>query len=161
MIQHTMVLDYPVDDVIELLCSEAFCLEASRAREEVVDARYAVLADDERTLRFQLGETTYKRTRTGGLDRSATEDSRVVYTLDRSARTLTWQYEGGESERVQVGGETRFHAEGEHRCRIERQVDIQVQIPIIGKGIEKLIEGEFRKGFETLERRIRRAMDAR
>lgn len=155
MLKHSATYEYPADDVMELICSEEFEVEQQRRREDVVDACYEVQQDDERTLRFSVPYRHYKRSRTGRLDRDRTESSRTDYELDRASRTLRWWHRGESEEGLaRVEGTTRFVPLGEQRCRIDREVTIDIRIPLVGKAIAKVVEGEFKKSYEEAGGRI-------
>ena len=157
-LEHRMTVTAAVDNVAEVLCSEQYNIAMQRSREDVVDVEYVATGDDESKLSFELRFLLYSRTKTGGIDRSKKVNSRTVYRYQKASRTLHWHHVAEEEERVKVSGQTRLISMGE-QTRIERDVDIDVRIPIIGKGIKKIIEREFRKGFGRVESQIKEILD--
>lgn len=153
-LEHRMTVTAAADNVAKVLCSEQYNIEMQRSREDVVEVEYATTGDNEKELEFELRFVLYKRTKTGAVDRSGTLNSRTVYRYDRGARVLHWRHIGEEEERVHISGETRIKPQGDKTC-IERDVIIDVRIPVIGRGIKKLIEREFRKGFGRVESQVK------
>jgi len=153
-LKHTMNLSSPVDKVAELLCSEAYNLRMQNDRKDVVEARFMPLLDNDTQSTYEVEVTHYKRKKTGKLDRSVTEESVTHYRFDKRTKVLHWRHEGSEGPRVDVHGETHFHPAGSG-TRIERDVTIRIDVPIVGRGLAKLVEKEFRKGFDDIERVIR------
>ncbi|MBW2454838.1 MAG: DUF2505 family protein [Deltaproteobacteria bacterium] len=156
-LEHVITLPFPVDRVVELICSERYNLEVQQAREEVIEAHYERQAEDDAELRYEVNCTAYKRTMKGSIDRRSTEQFKVTYRYDKAARQLKWQHHGEESHRADVHGVTRFVAEGKG-ARVQREVTIDIRIPLIGRAVAKLIEREMKKGFDEVERRIRRML---
>ena len=155
-ITHVMRLNATPDEVAELLTSERYNVTIQEEREDVVKCSYRPGSDTESELRYEVHQTSYKRTKTGGMDKSGTTDGKTVYRFDKASRTLHWEFVG-EEKKVNVSGVTRIFPDGSG-ARLERQVDIVVKIPIVGKGIQKLIEAEFKKGYGKLEGQINRLL---
>jgi hypothetical protein len=148
-----MTFPHPPEALAELLCSERYALRTQKEREDVIDVGYEQTGETDDELTFTVHLTTYGRSKTGKLNRGRTEKSRVLYRYDKGARDLHWRHQGEEGDRVDVHGVTRFRPKGEG-TRIERDVDISVRIPLVGRAIEKIIERKFREGFSRVERQI-------
>jgi Protein of unknown function (DUF2505) len=145
-ITHTSRHTATPDEVVEVLCSEAYNIEVEKGREGVVETRFEPIAEDESRRAFRLVTTEYARTKTGGLDRSRTLSSTTDSELDARKRELTWRYASKEGSRVRLSGSLRVVPDGTG-ARVEQSVDIEVSIPLIGGQIAKLIGKEFEKTF--------------
>ena len=152
---HTMTVPAAPQAVADLLCSERYCLENQRSRDDVVDCSYEPVDDTDEALKFNVHTVHYKRKKTGKLDRSATENSTTEYRYDKGRMEIFWQHVGDAGSRVNVNGTTRVVPAGSS-TRIDRVVTIDINIPVIGRGISKLVEKEFRKGFGRMEQVIHR-----
>jgi hypothetical protein len=161
LLKHTTTLPFPVDAVIDELCSEGFMLPAQRAREDVVEAEYEQLDETPEYRRFAVPYTHYRRSKTGRLDPSATERSRTEYELRQPARTLTWKHVGPEDKKVSISGFVRFVELGPESCRIDREISIEIRIPIVGKAVTKVVEAQFRKGLDASDITLRQALTAK
>ena len=155
-IHHILNVSAAPERVAELLCSEAFNVGVQCDREEVIDARFEAMGDTDRERTFVLHMTSYKHTKTGKLDRSTTEKSKTDYRFDKRQQVLHWRYVG-EEKRVEIDGTSKIMPDG-RGTRLERQVNISVNIPLIGKPIAKLIESGFKRGFVGLEARLRQML---
>jgi hypothetical protein len=156
-LSHIMTVPHPADRVAELICSERYNLEVQRAREDMVEAQYARIGEDDAEIRYEIACTTYKRSLKGAIDRSGTEQSKLVYRYERQGRVLHWRHEGEASQRSEVHGVTHFISQGDG-TRVEREVTVKIRIPVVGKAIAKLVERALRKGFDEVEDRIRRML---
>ena len=155
MLKDTSTFDHSADDLMELLCGEGFNVEAQGARPDVVEAKFELLEETDAIKRFVVPYTHYKRTRTFKLDKSTIENSRSEYKLDKRKRELAWKHIGAEEAgKIRIEGVTRFVPLGASRCRVERDVTIDIRIPIVGRGIAKYVEGEFRKAYDEVEGHI-------
>ena len=146
-IDHVSTVAAPLEVVARVIRGERYNVENQTQREDVVEAHYELLAEDDAETRYDLHQTTYARTRSGGIDRSRTERSKTEYRWVEATQTLHWTFVGGQDERADVRGVTRLTAQGE-RTRVQRTVNIDIRIPVIGRGIAKIVEREFRKGIE-------------
>ena len=156
-IKHVMTVSAPLDSVAAVLCSEEYNIEMQQSREDVVSVEYTTTEDSSETLEFELRFVLYRRTKTGGIDRSGKTNTRTVYRYNRSTHVLWWQQRGEEEERVEISGETTLFPDGKG-TRIERDVTIDVRIPVIGRGLKKLIEREFKKGFGRVEQKVKEVL---
>lgn len=146
-LRHSSFVGTPVDDVARVICGGRYNLENQTSREDVVDARYESLDEGDDRHRFDVHVTSYKRSKTGKLDKSGTIQTHTEYRWDGRTRKLHWTHIDPEGDRVKVGGVTTLISEGAG-TRVERVVNIDIRIPIIGRGIAKIVEREFRKGLE-------------
>ncbi len=161
LLKHTTTLPFPVDAVIDELCSERFMLQAQSAREDVIEVEYQQLDETPECRKFAVPYTHYRRGKTGRLDHSATERSRTEYELRQPARTLTWKHVGPEDKRVSISGFVRFVELGAESCRIDREISIEIRIPIVGKAATKVVEAQFRKGLDASDITLRQALAAK
>jgi len=153
-ITHTMTVPTSVDRVADLLTSEPYNMRMQNDREDVTEATYSLDSDDDGQRLYRMQVTHYKRTKTGGLDRKALENSTTHYRYDKRAHVLYWRHEGSEGKRVDVHGETRLTPAGDG-TRVHREVQISIKIPVVGRGLAKIVESKFREGFEGIEGTIR------
>jgi hypothetical protein len=154
MLKHASTFDHSADDLIKLLCGEAFNVEAQGARPDVVSVDYKLLKDGD-MMEFVVPYRHYKRTRTFKLDKKVIEDSRSEYKMNMRTKELVWKHVGAEEAgKIRIEGVTRFVPLGPSRTRLERDVTIEIKIPIVGRGIAKYIEGEFRKAYDEVEHHI-------
>lgn len=146
----------PPDIVIRVLCSQAYNEAHQRDREDNVSARYALLEEEGgRPTRYDLHVISYKRKKTGALDRSRTEGSVVHYEYSPASGALRWRYEGEDyGDRVRVYGVTRISAEG-RGARVEREVTIDIRVPVIGRGIAKLVGKKLEEGLHHTQGLLR------
>ncbi len=147
-IEHVSTVAAPRDVVARTIIGEAYNIENQTSREDVIEARYEVVEGGDDRLRFDVHVVSYARNKTGGIDRSRQERSRTEYRWDGATHTLRWTHVGEHGDRVDVGGVTRLVDEGE-RTRVERTVHIDIRIPVIGRGIARIVEREFRKGLDN------------
>jgi Protein of unknown function (DUF2505) len=146
-LRHSSFVGAPVDHVARVICGEHYNMDNQTTREDVVEARYESLDEGDERHRFDVHVTAYKRTKTGKLDKSGTVRTKTEYRWDGRTRKLHWTHIDPEGDRVQVGGVTTLISEGTS-TRVEREVNIDIRIPIIGRGIVKIVEREFRKGLD-------------
>jgi len=158
-ITHTMNVPASVDQVADLLTNEPYNMRMQNDREDVTRASYAVDSDDDAQRRYRMNVTHYKRTKTGKLDKSVLENSTTHYRYDKRSHVLYWRHEGSEGKRVDVHGETRLTPEG-NGTRVHREVEIQIKIPVVGRGLAKIVESKFREGFDAIEGTIREMLEA-
>jgi len=152
-LNHTMTVAAPPQKVADLLCSEHYCVANQRTRDDIVDVSYEPVDDNDDTLLFNVHTVHYKRSKTGKIDRSATEKSTTEYRYTKAKLELFWKHVGDPGSRVDVHGTTRVVPAGAS-SRIERDVVIKIDIPVIGRGVTKIVEREFRKGFGRMEQLI-------
>jgi hypothetical protein len=144
------------EQVGDLLASEAFCLEGERVREGVVSAAYCVVEKSADAVTYEIRSVEHKRSMTGGMDK-ATIDTLNRSTWDRRRLDLSWSYKGQEADRIKVGGRYRFVPTGTG-TRIEHDVTVDVNIPLVGGAVAKLIAKGFEAGFKGFEDRLRAAL---
>ena len=159
MLKHRSTFNHNADDLVELLCGEAFNLEAQNGRDDVVEAKYELTERTDALMRFVVPYTHYKRSKTGKLDKSVIERSRTEYKMDFRSKQLFWKHVGAEEKgKIRIEGVTRFVPLGDKRTRVERDVTIDIKIPLLGKTIARFVEGEFRKAYDEVEGHINEAI---
>lgn len=155
----TSRFDAPHDRVVEVLCSEAFQLSLERKREGVSGTEYVVVERSDARLVFELRSREYKRTMTGGFDRSGTVSSTTRNTYDAAARTLRWTYSSANSERIVLEGTYRFAPDGGGGgTRVVHDITIEARIPLVGGRIAKYIAGEMERSLDDQDRDLARAL---
>ncbi|MBU0551097.1 DUF2505 domain-containing protein [Myxococcota bacterium] len=137
----------PLEVVAEALCGRAYNEAIQRAREDNVSVTYIDLGDGP-PRRYEVRLVSYKRKLTGAVDRGATEGSTIHYSYDPQRSALDWRYARQDGDpRVNISGVTRLVAEG-GATRVDREVYIDLRLPVIGAGIAKLIVQGFRRGLK-------------
>lgn len=144
----------PVDRVVEVLCSPSFHANRNDERDEVVSTRTTLSTPDPENRRFEVHSTEYKRTRTGKLDRSRTEESVTRYRWNDAERALEWRWEGPEADRVDIHGRYLIAPRGQG-TRVQLVQHIEVHVPLVGRKISRIIAGEFEKANELEATRLR------
>lgn len=157
-IKHTMTVPYPIEEVAELLCSDRYAQETQRVREDILDVRHQVLSDTDDEKTYQVCCTTYRRTKMGTLDKKSREESEVHFRFDKKAHVLHWRREGEQGKRVIANGVTRLTPK-DGGTQIDREVTLQIKIPLIGGTIQKVVEREFRKAYKRQESQIRSLLE--
>lgn len=132
------------DEVVRVLCSEAYNVQVERDREGVVETRFVRGSDGDPPRSFELRTTEYARTKTGGLDRSRTLRSTTRSELDPASRTVRWRYEAEEGSRIRLSGSVRVAGDG-NGSRVDQAVEVEVSIPLVGGQIAKLIGKQVEK----------------
>ncbi len=155
-VTHRCRIEAPVEKVAEALVSEAYNLEAERGREGVVSTAWREIERNEHKVVFELRTTEYQRTKTGGLDKSGTFVSITTSDLDRARNVLTWTWrkESGVS-RLKLSGTYRLRADGASTS-LEHEVQIEVNIPLIGGQIAKVAAKAFETGLTRYDDILRR-----
>lgn len=156
----------PPETVGAVFCSEALQLPAEREREGVAEASYVVTESSAERLAFELRSREYKRTLTGGLDRSATIASCTRSVWDRGAGTIRWSYESGNSERITIEGVYHLRPDGPDgpggpATRMVQEVSVEVRMPLVGGRVAKYILGEMEKSMAQQDRRIEKLLAER
>lgn len=142
-VTQSFTLPYPVEKVAEVLIDPAFNVALEELREGVVSSEFRMLRDGATEKTFELRTKEYKRTMTGGLDRSTTVESTTTSRYDPKGRRLTWDYKGEGGGMVRIGGVYSIQPRGEAETAFTHEVSIEVAIPILGKQIAKLIARQF------------------
>ena len=147
--------DQPPERVSAVLCSAAFNVATDEAREDVRSSSYHLVEESNGDLVFEMRSEEYKRTMTGGIDRSGTSTSVVRNEWNANARTLSWVFRGkGMAAKVQISGVYRVQQEG-HGTHLVHDVDVEVSIPLVGRKIAKIVAKEFDQTVPTFERLLR------
>lgn len=137
-------LEGSVEAISEILQSEDYHIEEGNSRDIIVATAYHLRSENEREQRFDVEFTEYKRTKLGGVDRSGTQTSWSRCVFNRNNNTFFWRYDGPESHRFSMSG-TYFFAQQGSFIDVTHEVDIEINVPLIGKRISKLVVSEFEK----------------
>ncbi len=149
-VTHTFEVPCPLEPVASAICSEGFQLESDRAREGVVSSSYAVVERGEGLLVFEVRSVEYKRTKLGGLDRSATTTATTRFRWSAGARALEWSYHGEGGGRMKLGGSYRL-APSSAGTRVSCETTIEVDIPLLGGQIAKYISRQLEQSWPQLD----------
>jgi len=116
-------------------------------------------SSDERLV-FELRSREYKRTLTGGLDRNATIASCTRNVWDRSAGTIRWSYESGNSERITIEGAYHLISDGPDgsATRMAQEISVEVRMPLVGARVARYILGELEKSMVAQDQRMERML---
>lgn len=143
-----MTVAAPRTAVATAIVSEAFQIASMVDRAEVVDAVY----NQQSAGHFELRCTEYHRTKTGGLDRSATDVSRTSFAWNEDIGVLTWHYTGPTSRWVSVSGAYHLLDTAPAITRIEHRISVTVHIPLVGRVIAGLVARELQHGADRYQR---------
>lgn len=136
-------LPYPIEKVAEVMMDPGFNVALEELREGVVSTEFRMVRDGETEKVFELRTKEYKRTMTGGIDRSTTVESTTTSRYDPKNRRLSWDYKGEGGGMVRLSGVYGLRPRGEAATDFTHEVTIEVAIPILGKQIAKLIAKQF------------------
>lgn len=153
---HVYRFNAPPEKVAAVMADIEFHLEMDRTRDDTAETK---LGSEERRgddLTFVMLTKEYIRTKTGKIDRSGTTDGRTRFEWKAGPRTLDWVYTPGqEAGRVDVRGRYRVEPDGSG-TRLVHDYTIDIRIPIIGRGIAKIVDREFSKAFPRFEATVKR-----
>lgn len=156
---HTYYFDAPIARLAELLCDEAYNIEADAAREDVVSTRFELEERGEQKTRFTMHTTEYRRTKTGKVDRSGTNVSKTHFTYDHGQNTLSWEHiPGTKIGPMSITGVYSLYPEGE-RTRVVHDYQIEVRIPLLGGQIAKIVDKEFAQIIPRFERMVNKHLN--
>jgi carbon monoxide dehydrogenase subunit G len=144
------------EQVRDVLCAEDFIPTVDKAREEVIDCTYSQIEKTDEATVFEIEITSYKHKKTGALDKSGTETNHAEYRWEEKKQTLSYVFKG--SGRIDVSGVYCLEPVGQ-TTRIQYDAQVKVNIPLVGKVIEKLILKEMDRSFSaTLISELKRRM---
>ncbi len=148
----------PAERVFATLCTEAFNVDVESKREGVVSTSFRQIAEGDRAV-FELHTVEYARTKLGKLDRSTSFESVTRSEVDTANRTLAWAYRGGESKakRFKLSGVYKVANDGEG-TKLTHEVTIEVDIPVVGEQIAKLMSKEIDGTMPLIEAALGRHM---
>lgn len=147
---NTFTVPASVDRVGAALISESFNMEVENDRPEVLSTRFVVEEESAERKVFEVRSVEYKRKKTGGLDKSGTVNSVNRNVWDAGAHTLSWSYRGVGDRWVQIGGTYHLAPDG-GGTRVNHEVDVEVNIPLVGKTVAKYIAGELGKATDRFQ----------
>ena len=153
----TLRLDAPRDRVASALCCEAFNVETERRREGVVSTRFELLEETDARVVFELHTIEYKRNKLGRLDKSATFPSVTHSVHEVAAHELRWKYIAGDgmAKRIKLSGIYSLRAE-DAGTLLSHEIEVEVDIPLIGGRIAKLMAKELDATMPLIEAALRR-----
>lgn len=153
---HTYRFAAPPEKVAEVLSSIEFHLEMDRGRDDIASSAIDPPKKIGDIVEFTMRSQEYKRTKTGKLDRSGTEEGRTVFRFNERARTLEWVYTPESwAKQVDVKGIYRIQPEGAGTALVH-EYTVDIRIPLIGGQIAKIVDKAFRESFPRFEATFRR-----
>ena len=157
-IKDTFTVAATAHKVEQVMLSEEYNLESETMREGVVSSEYKVKQQGGDRTVFEMRTTEYKRSKTGGLDKSGTTNTILTFTYQKRDRELKWIYGNASgSSRLELSGIYRISPEGE-QTRVEHEVEINVRIPLLGGTISKVIAREFKGTFPGHQALLRKSL---
>jgi len=155
-ILHTLQVPVAAGRVTEVLCSEAFNVALEMGRAGVVSTKFEVIESDERRQVFMLRTVEYGRNKLGGIDRGSTLGSTNRTVFDRRSGKLNWVYASDSGPaRIKLSGEYRLSA-GDGGTRVEHELSIEVDVPLIGGQIAKIVAKECKADFPRFDECLRK-----
>jgi hypothetical protein len=108
----------------------------------------------------ELRSEDYKRTKTGGIDRTRIEPSTTTYEWDLPARRCAWTWRGPQDSRVRLAGRIVIRAAGA-ASELETEIEVDVGIPLLGGVIERIIASEVEGDLPRFDDLVRRTLARR
>ncbi|MBN1944394.1 MAG: DUF2505 family protein [Bradymonadales bacterium] len=157
-IQIKAILNAPWERVGEVLNSAEFNVEGAQLRDGVVSAEHHLIDETAARKRFEIRTREHARTMKGDLDRSKIEDAKTAYDWDARARTQSWTYHSPPSTKmVRTWGVYTLKPMTDG-TEVVHDVSVEVNVPIIGGQIAKVVAKEFEKAFGGTVDRLKRAL---
>ena len=152
-------VDAPLDSVAAALCCEALNVDVEQQREGVVSTRFELVEQSETRTKFSMHTTEYARNKLGRLDKSRTFSSVTRSVYDAAARRLRWEYfaDEGMAKRIQLSGTYKL-SEERGGTFLAHEIDVEVDIPLIGGQLAKLIAKELDDTMPVIEKALKRHM---
>lgn len=154
-LEKTFYIDANHRDIAQVLCSDAFNVEAERIRREtVLSTRFELLEQSDQRTRFEMHSMENDRNKRGKIDRS-----RVVPTVTRfewtpDNRTMCWTYDGVGRGFLDISGSFRLTPAG-NGTRVTHRIDVDVNVPFIGRLIAGVVSGVFKESFPAQDALLR------
>ena len=149
-------LSSPVDALMRVLTDPEAVVQRELDR-GALDAEVLAPERAKGHYRYQLHSTKYGRTMTGGVDKSKTTRQVTTYDWDLDAKRCTFVTDTGHGERVKVVGTMHAEPDGDG-AKLTFGMKVDVRMPVVGKGIEKLVGREFDKSWPEFEAALRRGL---
>ncbi len=151
-VSHTSTHAAPMDRVVQALCGEPFNVACERRREGVIATTYHPVERTDQRVVFEMHTQEYKRTKTGGLDRSETTDTILRFEYSAARNGLTWTYRNARGGgRLKLGGTYTLAPAGDG-VRLTHEVEVEVDIPLVGKKISQFVAKQFEKELPHYDR---------
>lgn len=147
----TFVITAPLERVAQVMQSADYHVQEGNSREIVLETHFTVIESNDRQMRFDVRFVEYKRTTLGGIDRSGKTESWSHCIWNHLEQSMSWRYRGPESGRVSMSGVYRLQSLGT-QTRVIHDVDIEVNVPLIGNRIAKTIIQELEKEMPRVQR---------
>jgi len=91
-----------------------------------------------------------------GVDTSRTETSVTRVRWDLTQRRSAWSYEGSQARLARVWGSTTIKPGSDQGCTVTASSHIDVRVPLLGAGLERLLINVLAKHLEGDFERIAR-----
>lgn len=143
-VSQSFLLPFSWERIAAVLCDPQFNIERDKLREGVIASEFHRVDEGERHNHFELHTTEYKRTMTGGLNRSGTARTVTEFRYDAHARTVRWNYAGEAGPLMELSGTYTLQPH-DRGTRLVHEVSIFVWLPVVGHYIMKFIAKEFEK----------------
>lgn len=130
------------DELVAVLTDPEFLVAQQLLDVGTVRARVEERSRDDGSLVLGLHATEYARGLLG-IDRSRTEYSVTTYRWDLRSRRCRWDYRRARGDRFEAGGIDRVEPADEG-ARLTTEFRIDVQVPLLGKQVERLVMRAFR-----------------
>jgi hypothetical protein len=108
----------------------------------------------------ELHSDDYRRTKTGGIDRTRIEPSITTYEWDLPARRCAWTWRGPQDTRARLAGRIAIRAAGAG-SELETEFEVDVRIPLLGGVIERIIASEIEGDLPRFDELVREALARR
>lgn len=130
-------------------------------RHKLQGALYALVSEthrSEQSLIQLVSLTEYPRT-LNGVDTSRTIDASAIYEWDLRENQCHWHYHGPYGEFVEIAGSLQVSSQNDG-CQLITNFSVKVQVPLLGKMIEKRIIAEIEGNLPSLERLLEEHLSA-
>ena len=143
------------EQVAAVMANPEFHLAFDKTRDDIAGTEMRLGQEQGGIIPFTMLTQEYKRTLTGGIDRSASTEGRTDFRWNPASKVLDWQYSSGvDPKRIRILGRYSIRSEGS-ACVLAHNYTIEVKIPLIGGKVEKKIGEGFDKSFPKFERMVR------
>ncbi len=142
---------YPVsaDTLMNILTSEEFETRNMESQPSNKEGSYTVVSKDSNKLVYRMDTVEWAKTKTGGLDKSKTENTSTTTTWDLKSRRADWNYKGAH-EKAKVNGKVEITPKGD-KAELSTEFNVDIGIPVVGGQIEKIVISEVKKHWPTYE----------
>jgi hypothetical protein len=145
--------DTTPEQLVGILTSEAFHIAHQKLDKAIKHADFKELARTDESATFKIECVQYSRGMIG-IDKSKTENSTTSFNWDLKNMFASWVHTGAHGDKVKASGTEKVTASGSG-ATLSSTFDVQVEIPLIGGQIEKLVIKDAEKSRPQFESLIR------